>query len=189
MEVWSQWCPVAWPFGRLIFAVFSKRLQQLALPLRPMDTAHGMDSRVVAAVDGEGVQVGAAWLRSLQSTGQTVYSGWYGITTVTNRDSPSVRVVFPLPNGIQVRRVYDTPARGDGTRVLVDRIWPWGLTKGEADLDEWWKEVAPSTELRKWPRSGPVQGVHPPLPCRTETTGAIGRVGPLARAGEGPDAC
>jgi uncharacterized protein YeaO (DUF488 family) len=51
---------------------------------------------------------------------------------------------------IQVRRVYDTPARGDGTRVLVDRIWPRGLTKTKADLDEWCKEVAPSTELRKW---------------------------------------
>ena len=51
---------------------------------------------------------------------------------------------------VQVRRVYDTPARGDGTRVLVDRIWPRGLTKTKAELDEWCKQVAPSTELRKW---------------------------------------
>ena len=51
---------------------------------------------------------------------------------------------------VQVRRVYDPPARGDGTRVLVDRLWPRGLTKTKADLDEWCKEVAPSTELRKW---------------------------------------
>jgi len=41
----------------------------------------------------------------------------------------------------------DTPARGDGTRVLVDRIWPRGLAKTKADLHEWCKEVAPSTEL------------------------------------------
>jgi uncharacterized protein YeaO (DUF488 family) len=51
---------------------------------------------------------------------------------------------------VQVRRVYDTPARGDGARVLVDRIWPRGLAKTKADLDEWCKEIAPSTELRKW---------------------------------------
>ena len=52
--------------------------------------------------------------------------------------------------GVQVRRVYDTPAAEDGTRVLVDRIWPRGLAKAKADLDEWCKQVAPSTELRKW---------------------------------------
>lgn len=51
---------------------------------------------------------------------------------------------------VQVRRVYDEPARSDGTRVLVDRIWPRGLTKAKAGLDEWCKGVAPSTELRKW---------------------------------------
>jgi uncharacterized protein YeaO (DUF488 family) len=51
---------------------------------------------------------------------------------------------------VQVRRVYEQPIRGDGTRVLVDRIWPRGLTKANADLDEWCKQVAPSTDLRKW---------------------------------------
>lgn len=51
---------------------------------------------------------------------------------------------------VQVRRVYDAPSRGDGNRVLVDRIWPRGLTKEKAHLDEWCKAVAPSTELRKW---------------------------------------
>jgi len=51
---------------------------------------------------------------------------------------------------VQVRRAYEDPAQGDGTRVLVDRIWPRGLTKARAALDEWCKEIAPSTELRKW---------------------------------------
>jgi uncharacterized protein YeaO (DUF488 family) len=46
--------------------------------------------------------------------------------------------------------VYDDPEPGDGTRVLVDRIWPRGLTKAKAALDEWCKNVAPSDELRKW---------------------------------------
>ena len=51
---------------------------------------------------------------------------------------------------VQVRRVYDDRLRDDGTRVLVDRIWPRGMTKERADLDEWCKQVAPSTALRTW---------------------------------------
>jgi uncharacterized protein YeaO (DUF488 family) len=56
---------------------------------------------------------------------------------------------------VQVRRVYDDPAPGDGTRVLVDRIWPRGMTKEKASLDEWCKQIAPSTVLRKWYSHGP----------------------------------
>lgn len=51
---------------------------------------------------------------------------------------------------IRVRRAYDAPSAEDGTRVLVDRIWPRGLRKEDAHLDEWTKDVAPSTELRTW---------------------------------------
>ena len=51
---------------------------------------------------------------------------------------------------VRVRRVYEDPEPGDGARVLVDRIWPRGLTKARAALDEWCKDVAPSGELRKW---------------------------------------
>ena len=51
---------------------------------------------------------------------------------------------------IRVRRVYDDPERADGARVLVDRLWPRGLSKARAALDDWCKDVAPSDELRKW---------------------------------------
>ncbi|GIH63830.1 DUF488 domain-containing protein [Microbispora siamensis] len=51
---------------------------------------------------------------------------------------------------VTVRRVYEDPAPGDGTRVLVDRVWPRGLTKEAAHLDEWVKDVAPSSALRSW---------------------------------------
>ena len=50
---------------------------------------------------------------------------------------------------VRVKRVYDERAKSDGYRVLVDRLWPRGLTKKEAQIDEWLKEVAPSTILRK----------------------------------------
>jgi len=51
---------------------------------------------------------------------------------------------------VQVRRIYEDPEPGDGTRVLVDRLWPRGMSKARAALDEWCKNVAPSDELRKW---------------------------------------
>lgn len=51
---------------------------------------------------------------------------------------------------IRLKRIYDKPARADGRRVLVDRVWPRGLTKEETQIDDWLKEIAPSTRLRKW---------------------------------------
>jgi len=51
---------------------------------------------------------------------------------------------------VLVKRVYDKPAHSDGTRVLVDRLWPRGLTKDLAALDAWLRDLAPSNELRKW---------------------------------------
>jgi len=51
---------------------------------------------------------------------------------------------------IAIKRVYEPAAKDDGLRVLVDRLWPRGLSKEEADIDLWAKDVAPSSELRKW---------------------------------------
>ena len=51
---------------------------------------------------------------------------------------------------MRIKRIYEAPASGDGYRVLIDRIWPRGISKEEAKLDEWLKDIAPSNELRKW---------------------------------------
>ena len=51
---------------------------------------------------------------------------------------------------IRLKRVYDSPAAEDGFRVLVERLWPRGITKAEAHLDLWMREIAPSSDLRKW---------------------------------------
>jgi uncharacterized protein YeaO (DUF488 family) len=58
---------------------------------------------------------------------------------------------------IRVRRVYEDPSPADGARVLVDRVWPRGLRKDAARLDEWAKDVAPSTELRTWYHHDPAK--------------------------------
>lgn len=53
-------------------------------------------------------------------------------------------------SNVTVRRIYEEPTADDGARVLVDRLWPRGVSKERAELDEWCKEIAPSTELRQW---------------------------------------
>ncbi len=51
---------------------------------------------------------------------------------------------------LRLKRAYEPPAPEDGTRVLVDRLWPRGVSKADAAIDHWYKEIAPSTELRRW---------------------------------------
>ncbi|MFA7216564.1 MAG: DUF488 domain-containing protein [Candidatus Paceibacterota bacterium] len=51
---------------------------------------------------------------------------------------------------IRIKRVYEKPTKNDGRRILVDRLWPRGLTKQKAAIDMWLKDIGPSTELRKW---------------------------------------
>ena len=51
---------------------------------------------------------------------------------------------------LKIKRVYDPPSKEDGRRILVDRLWPRGMKKEEARIDEWLKEISPSNELRKW---------------------------------------
>lgn len=125
LDVWSQWCPAALPFGWLLSLLFSRRLDQLALPLRPIDAAQGMDSRVVTVRSSDGEQLSAAWLRTLRSNGRTVYSGCYGIAQLPNAAGPSVKVSFPLPNGAAI--VFLEPSVGpDGALLLTSPAGDFG---------------------------------------------------------------
>src|ERR1700733_10828983 len=56
---------------------------------------------------------------------------------------------------VAIKRVYETPAAADGVRVLVDRLWPRGLKKEDADVEFWLRDLAPSTELRQWSHANP----------------------------------
>lgn len=53
-------------------------------------------------------------------------------------------------DNVKVKRAYESPAHDDGTRILIDRLWPRGVKKVDAALDQWAKDLAPSTALRKW---------------------------------------
>jgi uncharacterized protein YeaO (DUF488 family) len=62
---------------------------------------------------------------------------------------------MPYELDIRLKRAYEPASANDGTRVLVDRLWPRGVRKADAAIDRWLKDIAPSTELRKWFRHDP----------------------------------
>ncbi|MPY81456.1 MAG: hypothetical protein GEV04_24350, partial [Actinophytocola sp.] len=99
MEMWTQWHPLFQPGGELISRYFGRRVQQLALPTRPLDVAYGMDSRVAIIAGPRGEQRAAAWIRTLRSTGEYVYSGCYSSRLLPGSNQPSVHVAFPLQAG------------------------------------------------------------------------------------------
>ena len=60
-----------------------------------------------------------------------------------------MKVRVPARN-VKLKRAYDPPSADDGRRILIDRLWPRGISKQRAAIDHWMKDIAPSTELRKW---------------------------------------
>ena len=99
LDVWAEWSPLFWPAGELVSRLFAKRIQQLALPMRALDVAHGMDSSVTVIHDGSGAQASAGWIRRLRSTGDPVFSGAYGTNRLPPSDRASVHVALPLESG------------------------------------------------------------------------------------------
>jgi len=100
LDAWAEWCGAFRPFGRLLAWLFSRRLQQLNIPLSSLDTSRGMTSEVLQLVTPDtGVVEVTAWVRRLLGTGNVLYAGSYSLCRVPGFDGPCVRVVFPLPNG------------------------------------------------------------------------------------------
>lgn len=132
MDVWAEWSPLFWPAGELVSRLFAKRIQQLALPMRALDVAHGMDSSVTVIHDASGDQASAGWIRQLRSTGDPVFSGAYRTNRLPSSDRASVRHL-PVgerkpagPSAPEDRRRrslwLDSPPGGfgeDGAYVLV----------------------------------------------------------------------
>ena len=91
-----------------------------------------------------------------------------------------------IPAGhLRLKRAYEPAEPTDGVRILVDRLWPRGVSKAKAALDDWIKEVAPSTELRKWFGHDPARWAefqHRYRAELTEQSAALDRIRALARA-------
>lgn len=119
LESWAEWSGIFRPFGNLLAFLFSRRLQQLNVPLSPLDTSRGTTSRVVHVVRPDtGETEMAGWVRHLAGTGNVLYAGAYSVTTVPGHRNPCVRVVFPLPRG-SATVVLKPQAGGDGSLTVT----------------------------------------------------------------------
>jgi hypothetical protein len=123
LEAWVEWCGVFRPFGRLLALLFSRRLQQLNVPLSGLDVRLGTTSEVIQLVDPTSGELRyTGWLRTLRATGNVLYAGSYSVARVPGFDRPCVKVVFPLPNGnAQVFLRPDTAPDGSLTATSSGR--------------------------------------------------------------------
>jgi hypothetical protein len=100
LDVESRWSRLFRPFGALLAMLFSRRLEQLNVPLDALGARQAMASRIVHVVDPRsGTVAVTGWVRRNRATAETVYVGAYSIAIVPARVDPCVKVVFPLPNG------------------------------------------------------------------------------------------
>jgi hypothetical protein len=120
LDAWASWSRTFRPLARILVGLISRRVDQLNLPVRPLDTAPGMRSDVIPLVDAEGTQRAAGWLRRLVADGTVVYAGIYEIVEPPRGGGPCVKTVFPLPRG-NVIAVLRPEAVGDGSFRLVSK--------------------------------------------------------------------
>src|SRR5262245_16132974 len=100
LDAWVEWCGLFRPFGSLLALFFSRRLQQLNVPLNALDTSRGLTSEILQLADRNTGEVRlTAWLRELVGSGNVLYAGAYSTCRVPKYDGTCVKVVFPLPNG------------------------------------------------------------------------------------------
>jgi hypothetical protein len=100
LDAWVEWCGLFRPFGTLLALIFSRRLQQLNVPLKALDTSRGLTSDILQLADRNTGEVRlTAWLRELVGSGDVLYAGVYSTCHVPKYDGVCVKVVFPLPNG------------------------------------------------------------------------------------------
>lgn len=118
-EIWSEWKGIFKPFGRLLNLLFSKRLQQLNLPLNSIDSAKGIKSEIIKLIDKKTNKTKwTIWYRIIKSNNDVIYSGVYTTCQNPNYQAPLLKVVFPLPNG-NASVVMTKKIKEDGSLLLI----------------------------------------------------------------------
>ncbi len=118
LDAWSQWCGLFRPFGWLLAVIFSRRLQQLNVPLSGLDTSRGMTSEVLSVQSAARSHLYTAWVRKLLGSGDVIYAGAYSICETPDYAGRCVKVVFPLPNGNAIV-IMRPMAHPDGSLTLL----------------------------------------------------------------------
>lgn len=117
LDVWSRWNPLFCPIAGLLVGLYSRRLQQMNLPLDPLDTAHGMSSDLVQFCEQGTAEVRyTLWLRRLKASGHVAYAGFYS-TCQPPGHPVCVKTVFPLPRG-NATFIMAPTVTADGALVL-----------------------------------------------------------------------
>lgn len=100
LDTWSEWRGPLKPFARTLIHFVSRDIEQLNLPISPLDTSYGMSSEVILLLDRRtGTSSYAGWLRRSLATGRVIYAGFYTVERPPRSDAPCVKTVFPLPHG------------------------------------------------------------------------------------------
>lgn len=125
-DVWSEWNGIFKPFGKLLAMIFSRRLEQLNVPLNPMDTSRGVTSEIIQLREKKTGEIKyRIWMRKRSPQNDVIYAGCYGWTKPPNSDLNCIKVVFPLPNGNCI--VIMRPAiRPDGSLFLESNAKKFG---------------------------------------------------------------
>jgi hypothetical protein len=97
-EIWSEWKSFFKPFGKALSIIFSKRLQQLNLPLNSLDSSKGITSEIIK-LSNEDITKWTVWYRKLKSSNDVIYAGIYTTVFVPKYNKSLLKVIFPLPNG------------------------------------------------------------------------------------------
>ena len=119
LDAWAEWCGLFRPFGWLLAVLFSRRLQQLNVPLSGLDTSRGITNEVLRFTDqATGALRQTAWYRRLPGTGRVLYAGFYSVCALPGHGDPCVKVVFPLPNGNAIV-IMRAECRADGSLVVI----------------------------------------------------------------------
>jgi len=118
LDAWAEWCGLFRPFGWLLAVFFSRRLQQLNVPLSGLDTSKGITSEVLQFIDPVTNELTlTAWFRRLCGSGNVLYAGFYSVCKLPGHANPCVKVVFPLPNGNAIV-IMRTECQPDGSFVV-----------------------------------------------------------------------
>lgn len=124
LDVWSEWYHPVKYFAHTLIRTVSSGIDQLNIPLKPLETSRGMSNEVIGLKDKEGRQIYACWLRKAILTNKVTYAGFYSVINVNEK--PFIRVVFPLPKG-SATVLLRIEVQADGSvRLISDGKKPGG---------------------------------------------------------------
>lgn len=118
LDVWSQWSGPMSFFAQLLIRLLSTRIEQMNLPLSPLETSHGMSSQIITLSNAQGQRSSACWLRKSVKSGKVVYAGFYSACYLPAIKSNCVKVVFPVPKG-NVTVILKVQVQSDGSVKLL----------------------------------------------------------------------